>query len=104
MNVKNLITLLLIIAIVVGGSFLLIENSNKEKDSNKIENNFVDDGIPIGDEVSPEEVAIENFPSLDINYYKEEYEEVENVISGVKVSDIKDILSFPDNKINTSDC
>jgi hypothetical protein len=97
MNVKKLIILLLIIIIVGCGAFFIIKNSNK------VENNFVDEGIPIEDEVLPSEVSVENFPSLDINYYTEEYEEVESVISGVKVSDIKDVLSFPDNNIDTSD-
>ncbi len=104
MNNKNTIIFFLIIVFLGGITFFLLDN--KEKTQLTEENTTISDTEGIGIEPSP--VVLDTPPKLpdDMNFqpdYQEKFEEVEANIAGVKVTDIKDILSFPDNKIDTSD-
>ena len=105
MNTKNLIIISATIILVLGAVFFfVIQTENKKQSEDTL---VIDDGIGIESALDVPEKA-ESIPALpkdikDLYIYEEKPEEVEDTVSGVKITDIKEVLSFPNNTLDTSD-
>lgn len=105
MNNKNTIIFFLII-VFLGGLVTFLLFGSKEKPQLIEEKTTISDEEGIGIEASP--LDYDTPPKLSGGMdlpknYEEKFEEVEDTVSGVRITDIKEILSFPNNTLDTSD-